>query len=208
MRLNQITAPAHDLAASIAFYETLGLILIVRSDHYARFECPRGDATFSLHLVDGPIPQANGVQIYFETLDVAEEVARLKQAGLAFESETQDQRWLWREAWLRDPAGNRIGLYHAGENRRMPPWRVGVPETPAQFHLVIRDGGAWVIAKLGAGQDWRALQEEYADFKTSLGPYDLRGLLTIMEIEWPDLRARQHDAITAFASSAETRLVF
>jgi len=142
MRLNQITAPAHDLAASIAFYETLGLILIVRSDHYARFECPRGEATFSLHRVDGPIPQANGVQIYFETLDVAEEVARLKQAGLAFEAEAQDQRWLWREAWLR------------------------------------------------------------------LGPYDLHALLTIMEIEWPDLRARQHDAITAFASSAEARLVF
>jgi hydroxymethylpyrimidine/phosphomethylpyrimidine kinase len=34
------------------------------------------------------------------------------------------QRWLWREAWLRDPAGNSICLYHAGDNRRFPPWRI------------------------------------------------------------------------------------
>jgi hydroxymethylpyrimidine/phosphomethylpyrimidine kinase len=32
--------------------------------------------------------------------------------------------YLWRVARLRDPAGNRIQLYHAGENRRFPPWRV------------------------------------------------------------------------------------
>jgi hydroxymethylpyrimidine/phosphomethylpyrimidine kinase len=35
-----------------------------------------------------------------------------------------DQRWLWREAWLKDPAGNEICIYHAGENRRLPPWRI------------------------------------------------------------------------------------
>jgi len=40
MRLNQVTVAARDLAASIAFYHTLGLKLIVRNDHYARFECP------------------------------------------------------------------------------------------------------------------------------------------------------------------------
>jgi len=35
-----------------------------------------------------------------------------------------DQRWLWREACLNDPAGNRICIYHAGENRRYPPWKI------------------------------------------------------------------------------------
>ena len=34
-------------------------------------------------------------------------------------------RWLWREARLVDPSGNVICLYHAGENRLNPPWRVG-----------------------------------------------------------------------------------
>ena len=35
-----------------------------------------------------------------------------------------DQAWLWREARLADPSGNVICIYHAGENRRFPPWRV------------------------------------------------------------------------------------
>jgi hydroxymethylpyrimidine/phosphomethylpyrimidine kinase len=35
-----------------------------------------------------------------------------------------DQRWLWREAYLRDPAGNVLCIYHAGTNRRFPPWRI------------------------------------------------------------------------------------
>ena len=41
-----------------------------------------------------------------------------------FDSGPEDQTWLWREAWLRDPDGNRLCLYHAGNNRRFPPWRV------------------------------------------------------------------------------------
>ncbi|MFA7262523.1 MAG: VOC family protein [Caulobacter sp.] len=128
MRLNQVTASARDLAASIAFYETLGLRLIVRSDHYARFECPDADGgeppTFSLHLDPG----ARGVSetvVYFEDDDLDATVARLKAAGLAFDSDPADQTWQWREARLRDPAGNAVCLYRAGSIRRFPPWRLG-----------------------------------------------------------------------------------
>lgn len=126
MRLNQVTAPASDLEASIAFYQLLGLRLIVKSPHYARFEAPKGEATFSLHLTDGAIARENAPQIYFELNDIelGSEVARLKAAGVSFEHELAVQPWLWREAWLRDPAGNAICLYHAGENRRFPPWRI------------------------------------------------------------------------------------
>jgi len=127
MRLNQVTAAARDLAASIAFYETLGLRLIVRNDHYARFECPDADGgappTFSLHLD----PDATGVSqtvVYFEDDDLDATVDRLKAAGLAFDSDPADQTWQWREARLRDPAGNAVCLYRAGEIRRFPPWRL------------------------------------------------------------------------------------
>lgn len=41
-----------------------------------------------------------------------------------FDTPPTDQRWLWREAYLKDPAGNRICIFHAGENRRYPPWRI------------------------------------------------------------------------------------
>ena len=53
MNLNQVTVPSRDLSISIPFYEALGLYLIVHSGpHYARFECPDGHSTFSLHQVD------------------------------------------------------------------------------------------------------------------------------------------------------------
>lgn len=123
MRLNQITAPASHLEASIAFYALLGLRLIVKSPHYARFELPAGEATFSLHVVEGEVPRANAPLIYFECADVDAEAARLQAAGVAFEREPTMQSWLWYEAWLRDPAGNSICLYHAGANRTHPPWR-------------------------------------------------------------------------------------
>ena len=124
MRLNQVTAPARDLDASIAFYRQLGFKLIVKSPHYARFEVREGGATFSLHLADGQIARENAPQIYLECDDVDAEVARLKAAGIAFEREPAMQTWLWYEAWLRDPAGNALCLYRAGVNRTHPPWRI------------------------------------------------------------------------------------
>jgi catechol 2,3-dioxygenase-like lactoylglutathione lyase family enzyme len=126
MRLNQVTVPAKDIDQSISFYENLGLILIVRSPHYARFECPDADGgeppTFSIHLDPDATPGAAGV--YFEDDDLDATVESLIDKGLVFESGPDDQTWLWREAWTRDPAGNRICLYRAGENRRHPPWRL------------------------------------------------------------------------------------
>ena len=123
MRLNQVTVGAIDLDRSIAFYETLGLRLIVKSPHYARFELPDGGSTFSLHLAtEGPGPHAPVIYFESETLDA--DVAYLKSRGVAFDTEPTDQSWLWREAHLRDPAGNALILYYAGKNRTHPPWRV------------------------------------------------------------------------------------
>jgi catechol 2,3-dioxygenase-like lactoylglutathione lyase family enzyme len=124
MNLNQVTVPCVDLAASVAFYRALGLRQIVSSPpDYARFECPVGNATFSVHRTSA-IPSDGGVVVYFELDDLDGTVSDLKSAGIEFESEPQDQPWLWREAYLRDPAGNRICLFRAGENRLNPPWRI------------------------------------------------------------------------------------
>ena len=123
MRLNQVTVAATNIPESIAFYETLGLKLIVRADHYARFELPDGGSTFSLHLAPAG-PGENAPTIYFECNALDADVAALKAKGVTFDADPVDQRWLWREAYLRDPAGNVICLYHAGANRTHPPWRV------------------------------------------------------------------------------------
>jgi catechol 2,3-dioxygenase-like lactoylglutathione lyase family enzyme len=124
MRLNQVTVPALDLDRSIAFYQTLGLTLIVKSHDYARFEVGDGSATFSLHLTADAGGAANGPRVYFECDDLDARVSALKTKGIAFDSDPVDQRWGWSEAWLSDPAGVRLCLYHAGEMRRFPPWRI------------------------------------------------------------------------------------
>lgn len=124
MNLNQVTIYSTKVADSVEFYKKLGLRLIVDSiPRYARFECPDGDATFSLHEIAENAPPAN-IVLYFECDALDEKVAELKQLGLKFEQEPIDQTWLWREAYLKDPGGNTICLFHAGENRKNPPWRV------------------------------------------------------------------------------------
>lgn len=125
MNLNQVTVPALDVPKSIAFYEMLGLKLIVHTHHrYARFECPDGDATFSIHQVDAQKEGAS-IQVYFECDDLDDRVEKLREAGIHFDEWPTNQPWLWREAHLKDPFGNQIILYHAAENRKNPPWRLG-----------------------------------------------------------------------------------
>jgi len=123
MNLNQVTLPCADLAASVSFYRQLGFQQIVSSPpRYARFECESG-VTFSLHLAPC-LTQHSDVVVYFEVEKLDATVAALKARGIQFESDPVDQAWLWREAYLRDPAGNLICLYHAGDHRRFPPWRI------------------------------------------------------------------------------------
>jgi hydroxymethylpyrimidine/phosphomethylpyrimidine kinase len=123
--LNQVTLPARDYDASVAFYRALGLTQIVDAPpRYARFECP-GGATVSIHVA--PDEQAGDATVYLESAALDAWVAQLQAAGIGFDSGPIDQDWGWREAHLRDPAGNRLCLYWAGENRLYPPWRL--PET-------------------------------------------------------------------------------
>jgi hydroxymethylpyrimidine/phosphomethylpyrimidine kinase len=120
--LNQVTVGASDYAASVGFYKTLGLKQIVNSPEngYARFEAVNG-ATFSIHASDQP---ANETVVYFESARLDAWVSTLRAQGLKFEQLPRDEEWLWREARLRDPHGNVVCLYHAGDNRRYPPWRI------------------------------------------------------------------------------------
>jgi predicted enzyme related to lactoylglutathione lyase len=124
MNLNQITIYSSKPRETADFYQKLGLKIIVDSlPRYARFECPDGDATLSVHAAEETL-SPSGIVLYFECDDLDAKVASLKADGLEFEQEPQDQTWLWREAYLRDPAGNRVCLFHAGENRKNPPWKV------------------------------------------------------------------------------------
>jgi catechol 2,3-dioxygenase-like lactoylglutathione lyase family enzyme len=126
VRLNQVTVSVHNTGEGVAFYRQLGLEQFVLSPHYARLVCPDDESTFSIHLGE---PGGTTV-VYFEDDQLEATVAQRVAGELKFGSLPADQAWLWREARLRDPSGNEICLYHAGENRLNPPWRL--PETIAE----------------------------------------------------------------------------
>jgi catechol 2,3-dioxygenase-like lactoylglutathione lyase family enzyme len=124
MNLNQLTIPSLDLEKSIPFYEKLGLKLIVNShSSYARFECPDGDSTFSIHKVE-KLPVGDGIYVYFEVENLDEKVKELLSLGIEFEELPNDKSWLWREARLKDLDGNQLILFYGDENRKNPPWRL------------------------------------------------------------------------------------
>jgi catechol 2,3-dioxygenase-like lactoylglutathione lyase family enzyme len=124
MNLNQLTIPVTSVERSIQFYEDLGLKLIVKAlPRYARFECPQGDVTFSLHQVEKK-QESEGAWVYFEVERLDERVKHLTEKGFVFEELPAEKPWLWREARLKDPDNNQLILYYAGDNRKNPPWRI------------------------------------------------------------------------------------
>ena len=119
MRLNQVTVGTTDFAASVAFYTRLGLRQIVDSPpRYARFETPSGE-TFSIHQV-GEV--ASTTIVYLEVDDVDAAVARI---GLPLLQPAVDPSTDADGYRVRDPSGNEVCLYRAGENRRFPRGRIG-----------------------------------------------------------------------------------
>ncbi len=127
MNLNQVTVPSLDLEKSIPFYQKLGLKLIVKAlPHYARFECPDGDSTFSIHQVK-ELPKGDGIYVYFECNDLDALVGELHANGIDFQESPSDKPWLWREARLMDLDNNKLILFYGGENRKNPPWRIPDP---------------------------------------------------------------------------------
>ena len=122
-RLNQVTVTGTDYHRSVEFYRKLGLTQIVDNPpDYARFETA-GGATFSVQI-DPEEKIIATTAVYLECDDLDERVQQLARSGIPFEHGPRNQPWMWREARLRDPDGNIIFLYKAGEARRFPPWRM------------------------------------------------------------------------------------
>jgi catechol 2,3-dioxygenase-like lactoylglutathione lyase family enzyme len=124
MNLNQVTIYTEIPVETVEFFEKLGLLRIVDSlPRYARLECPDGESTLSVHVADDVVV-ANNIVLYFDCEKLDETVADLKAKGLVFDEDPTDREWLWRQAYLRDPNGNKICLFNAGDNRKNPPWRL------------------------------------------------------------------------------------
>jgi hypothetical protein len=71
------------------------------------------------------------------------------------------------------------------------------------LHIVIRESGIVLLKR--PGDDWRAVQDLFPDYITSVGAYTLAETLEWIELEWPDLHAARAADIVAFAEGpAET----
>jgi len=124
MNLNQVTIPSIDVYKATEFYKTLGLKLIVDAlPRYVRFECPEGESTFSVHLVE-ELPVGQTASIYFENKDLEKTIENLVQKGLQFDELPNDKSWGWREARLKDLDNNQVIIFDGGTYRKNPPWRV------------------------------------------------------------------------------------
>ena len=124
MNLNQVTIYSEKPVETVEFFQKLGLNIIVDSlPRYARLECPDGDSTLSVHIAEDVVV-TNSIVLYFECDNLDAAIEDLKLKGLVFADDPTDREWLWREAYLKDPNGNKICLFYAGDNRKNPPWRV------------------------------------------------------------------------------------
>jgi len=68
------------------------LVILVVEDlpGCARFECPEGDATFSVEEKKGAVPRSE-VAVCFECADLDTTVSALKKGGVVIESGPQDR---------------------------------------------------------------------------------------------------------------------
>jgi catechol 2,3-dioxygenase-like lactoylglutathione lyase family enzyme len=113
-----------DVAESLKFYQgLLGLELLEEFRHesrpvYARLRSPDSDTTIALHLLGrGEELHTGGIRLYFEAADLDGFCARLEAAGAKFTQPPKTMPWGWKHAYLNDPDGHEVSVYHAGALR-------------------------------------------------------------------------------------------
>lgn len=91
MRLAPVTLDASSIPAAQAFYQNLGLRLIVDSPHNCRFQVGEAATTLSIPPSAGPIAPSGAVGIVFDGAAILDAcVAKLQANGLA-DSAPEDQ---------------------------------------------------------------------------------------------------------------------
>ena len=108
MNLNQVTVPSLDLSISVPFYKKLGLKIIVDAPpHYARFECPNGESTFSIHKTE-ELPVGTCIYVYFECENLDERVEYLLKKEFYLTNILQINGGCDRKQDYKGPDGNQL----------------------------------------------------------------------------------------------------
>jgi uncharacterized glyoxalase superfamily protein PhnB len=71
-----------------------------------------GSDGFHIGIEQGDPGPLGSVEITVKVDDVDATYRRLTSVGIAFEGPPADQQWGVRHAWLSDPDGRRMSIYH------------------------------------------------------------------------------------------------
>ena len=109
--IGQILVPVEDVEAATAFYrDVLGMQFLYSFPGIAFFDCDG----IRLYLTNAPRDYGATITVYYRVPDIHAAVATLESRGVEFVERPsvahRDERHeLWL-AFLRDPAGNHVGL--------------------------------------------------------------------------------------------------
>lgn len=122
--MNHAMIYSRDLEKALGFYkDKLGFELLEEykggdTIFYARLRVPGSQSTIALHVVNpGDWMHPGGVRLYFEVKRLDWFCQKLMHAGVVFNKPPAMMPWGWKHAYLNDPDGHEISLYHAGAKR-------------------------------------------------------------------------------------------
>ena len=108
MRLNQVTVPLTDYAASVAFYQALGFVLRYGDAGFSSFAA--GASYLNLIAAEPDKRWSWWGRVIFHVDDVDAMYRRALQAGLAPHAAPADAPWGERYFHLTDPDGHEVSL--------------------------------------------------------------------------------------------------
>lgn len=76
-----------------------------------------------------------------------------------------------------------------------------------ELHIVYRRNGPTLLTKKHYA-DWREIQDEFADYTTSLGPWTVEEVIDFWQTEYPGACPADLPRIEAFCQSGEETLEF
>ncbi len=114
-----------DVARSQAFYrDALGFRVVDEyPGAYARLVAPAGGSSIALHCLEPGQridPACQGLRLYFEVVGLERFCRALASRGVVLDQPPRLMPWGWKHAYLKDPDGHELSLYHAGAARLRP----------------------------------------------------------------------------------------
>jgi catechol 2,3-dioxygenase-like lactoylglutathione lyase family enzyme len=99
-----------DLQKSKAFYEGLGLKVVMDEPRYVRLAGENG-LYIGMEQREASLVGGSGIELNIQVDDVDKLYETLSSKGVAFEQKPTAMPWGSRHAFLNDPSGYRIGVY-------------------------------------------------------------------------------------------------